>query len=225
MKLRKLEEIINSNDTTVVKIKDAYFQRVFGMHYRSAANLVAKYGNDPEELLAEYEGRTLDTQKEIAEKDALERVIKLKAILDEKDISKIREAYSEYVRTEDATREFEKYRQSIKIDSILRRAYGRNITQSIDESDKENNEEYVEYTKEGQEYLVRKLNGPFNRMVSLLGAYRKSESDGKGDMYDRWNTNEMADNHALCYSFLNQSNPGTALTSEKKRNYNCYKWI
>ena len=221
----KLEEIINSNDTTVVKIKDAYFQRVFGMHYRSAANLVAKYGNDPEELLAEYEGRTLDTQKEIAEKDALERVIKLKAILDEKDISKIREAYSEYVRTEDATREFERYRQSIKIDSILRRAYGRNITQSIDESDKENNEEYVEYTKEGQEYLVRKLNGPFNRMVSLLGAYRKSESDGKGDMYDRWNTNEMADNHALCYSFLNQSNPGTALTSEKKRNYNCYKWI
>ena len=212
----KLDEIINSNDTTVVGIKDAYFQRVFGMNYRSAANLVAKYGNDPEELLAKYEGRILDNPKEIAEKEALERIIKLKAILDEKDISKIRESYSEYVRTEETTRDFEKYRQSIKIDSVLRRAYGRNITQSIDERDKENNEESIAYSKEGQEYLVRKLKGPFNRMVSLLGAYGKSESDGNGDMYDRWNTNKMADNHALCYSFLNQSNPGTALTENKK---------
>lgn len=212
----ELDEIINSKDSTLIDAKNAYLQRIVGMNYASVVDLVMKYGNDPEDLLAKYEGKELGTYKEKAEKEALEIVIKLKSLIEEKDLSKIQETYLEAVEKENTTKAFERYKQATMLDNTLRRSYGRDITQTLNEHNKENNVESVEHTEDGQEYLVRKMNGPFNRMISVMNAYRKSAAEAEGDMYDRWNTSAMAGNHALCYSFINESNPGTAPLGDKK---------
>ena len=212
----ELDEIINSQDVTLIDAKNAYLERIVGMNYESVLELIKKYGNDPEQLLEKYDRKQLDTYKEKSEKESLEIIIKLKSLIEEKDLSKIRQAYKEAVEKEDKTKSFERYRQAPMLDNTLRRAYGRDITQTLDEHNKENNIESVEHTEDGKEYVVRKMNGPFNRMISVMNAYRKSDAEEEGDMFDRWNTSEMAGNHALCYSYIDESNPGTAMLEDKK---------
>ena len=211
----ELDGIISAQDVTLVDAKSAYFERIVGMDYNSVIELVRKYGNDPEQLLAKYEGKELATYREKSEKESLEIIIKLKSLIEETDLGKIRQAYQETVKKEDKTKAFERYRYSTILDRTLRRAYGRDITRTIGDHDKENNTEFIEHTKDGQEYVVRKMHGPFKRMISLMNAYNNSDVE-EGDMYDRWNTSAMADNHALCYSSIDESNPGTAMLGDKK---------
>lgn len=212
----ELDEIIGSQDVTLVDAKNAYLERVVGMDYDSVIDLIKKYGNDPEQLLAKYEGKELETYKEKSEKESLEIIIKLKSLAQETDLGKIRQAYQEAVEKEDKAKSFERYRQSTILDNTLRRSYGRDITRTLSDHDKENNTESIEHTEDGQEYTLRKMNGPFDRMISVMNAYRKSDAETEGDMYDRWNTSAMAGNHALCYSFIDESNPGTAMLGGKK---------
>lgn len=212
----ELDGIIGAQDVTLVDAKNAYLERIVGMDYNSVIDLVKKYGNNPEQLLAKYEGKELETYKEKSEKESLEIIIKLKSLVEEKDLGKIRQAYQEAVEKENKTKSFERYRQSTILDNTLRRSYGRDITRTLSNHDKENNTESLEHTEDGQEYVVRKMNGPFDRMISVMNAYRKSDAEAEGDMYDRWNTSAMAENHALCYSFIDESNPGTAMLGEKK---------
>lgn len=212
----ELDEIIGAQDVTLVDAKNAYLQRVVGMDYDSVIDLIKKYGNDPEQLLAKYEGKELKTYKEKSEKESLEVIIKLKSLVKETDLGRIRQAYQEAIEKEDKSKSFERYRQSTILDNTLRRSYGRNITRTLSDHDKENNTETIEHTEDGQEYTLRKLNGPFDRMISVMNAYRKSDAEAEGDMYDRWNTSAMAGNHALCYSFIDESNPGTAMLGDKK---------
>lgn len=212
----ELDGIIGAQDVTLVEAKNAYLERVVGMDYDSVIDLIKKYGNDPEQLLAKYEGKELETYKEKSEKESLEIIIKLKSLAQETDLGKIRQAYQEAVEKEDKAKSFERYRQSTILDNTLRRSYGRDITRTLSNHDKENNTESIEHTEDGQEYVVRKMNGPFDRMISVMNAYRKSDAEAEGDMYDRWNTSAMAGNHALCYSFIDESNPGTAMLGDKK---------
>lgn len=212
----ELDGIIGAQDVTLVDAKNAYLERIVGMDYNSVIDLVKKYGNNPEQLLAKYEGKELETYKEKSEKESLEIIIKLKSLVEEKDLGKIRQAYQEAVEKENKTKSFERYRQSTILDNTLRRSYGRDITRTLSNHDKENNTESLEHTEDGQEYVVRKMNGPFDRMISVMNAYRKSDAEAEGDMYDRWNTSAMAENHALCYSFIDESNPGTAMLGDKK---------
>lgn len=212
----ELDGIISAQDVTLVDAKNAYLERVVGMDYDSVIDLIKKYGNDPEQLLAKYEGKELETYKEKSERESLEIIIKLKSLVEEKDLGKIRQAYQEAVEKEDKTKSFERYGQSTILDNTLRRSYGRDITRTLSNHDKENNTESIEHTEDGQEYVVRKMNGPFDRMISVMNAYRKSDAEAEGDMYDRWNTSAMAGNHALCYSFIDESNPGTAMLGDKK---------
>lgn len=212
----ELDGIISNQDVTLIEAKNAYFERIVGMDYSSILDLIKKYGNDPEQLLAKYEGRELESYKEKSEKESLEIITKLKSLVQETDLSKIRQAYKKAVEKEDKTKAFERYRYSYVLNNTLKRAYGRDIAQILSDNNKENNIESIEHTKDGQEYVVKKLNGPFNRMISIMNAYRKSKAEAEGDMYDRWNTSEMAQNHALCYSFINESNPGTVRDERKK---------
>lgn len=64
-----MDGVINSKNSTLVDVKDAYLQRTVGMDYSSAVDLVIKYGNDPESLLAKYEGKELETYKEKRKKN------------------------------------------------------------------------------------------------------------------------------------------------------------
>lgn len=214
IKNNELDQIMNSQSLTLIDAKNAYFERTVGMSYTAVLDLVTKYGNDPEKLLARYEGKKLETYKEKSERESLEIVIRLKSLIDEENLEKIKEAYGKAIKSEDKTKAFERYKQSTILDNALRRAYGRDIIQSLNVSEKENNEETVEYTQDGQKYVVRRVHGPFNRMVSVMDAYRKSSAEAEDDMYERWNTSKMANNHALCYSFINESNPGTALIKD-----------
>lgn len=209
----ELDEIISNPQSTLIAIKNAYLQRVTGIDYETALDLVNKYGNDPEELLAKYQEKNLESYNEKAEKEALEIVIKLKSLINTTDLMKVKQAYYEAISKEDKSCSFTRLKKTHLLDNCLRRAYGKDIVHSLNDTDRENNIESLERTEDGQEYIVRKLTGPFNRMVSLMNAYRKS--DAEGDMYDRWNTNEMSENHALCYSFIDETNPGTALINFK----------
>lgn len=210
----ELDEAINSQDVTLVDAKNAYLERIVGMGYDSVIDLIKKYGNDPEQLLTKYEGKELESYKEKSEKESLEIIIKLKSLIEEKDLGKIRQAYQEAVEQENNAKAFERYKQSSILDTTLRRTYGRDITRALNDHEKENNIESIEHTDDGQEYVVRRMSGQFGRMISVMDAYRKSNAEG--DMYDRWNTSAMAGNHALCYSFINESNPGTAMLGGKK---------
>lgn len=210
----ELDKVINSQDVSLVDAKNAYLNRIVGMDYDSVIDLIKKYGNDPEQLLTKYEGKELESYKEKSEKESLEIIIKLKSLIEEKDLGKIRQAYQEAVEQENNAKAFERYKQSSILDTTLRRAYGRDITRTLNDHEKENNIESIEHTDDGQEYVVRKISRQFGRMISVMDAYRKSNAEG--DMYDRWNTSAMAGNHALCYSFINESNPGTAMIGGKK---------
>ena len=211
-KNNELESIINNNNSTLLDVKRAYLEKVTGLDYESTINLIKMYGNDPEELLQYYDNVSPKSYKELSEKEALEIIIKLKSLIESSDINLIKSEFQKIVSMENKETSYLRYQKCCILENSLRRAYGRDVTNSLlKDSDTLPLKEY-EYN--GEKYYVRNVEGNFNRMVSLLGAYRES-SASEGDMYDRWNTNQMANNHALCYSLINQSNPGTALIHGK----------
>ena len=208
----ELESIVNNVDSTLLEVKNAYLERLVGLNYSTVANLVTMYGNDPEQLLQNYKNISSESFKELGEKEALEIIIKLKSFIETQDINAIRSEFAKSISQEKKEKAFLRYQKSTILETILRRAYGRDMVESLSKNTASLRTQELEF--EGEKYLVRKVNGEFNRMVSLMGAYRKS-STTEGDMYDRWNTSQMASNHALCYSFINQSNPGTAKIDDK----------
>ena len=211
-KNNELESIVNNADSTLLEVKNAYLERLVGLNYDVVVNLVTMYGNDPEQLLQNYENVSPESFKELGEKEALEIIIKLKSLIETQDIGAITSEFHKQISQEKKEESFIRYQNSTVLENSLRRAYGRDMVDSLSKNIGILQEQELEF--EGEKYLVRKVNGEFNRMVSLLGAYRKSTTND-GDMYDRWNTNKMANNHALCYSLINQSNPGTAMIDGK----------
>ena len=208
----ELESIVNNTESTLLEVKNAYLERLVGLNYETVANLVTIYGNDPEQLLQNYKNVSPESFKELGEKEALEIIIKLKSLIETQDINAIRSEFAKSISQERKEESFLRYQKSTILETSLRRAYGRDMVDSLSKNIESLQTQELEF--EGEKYLVRKVDGEFNRMVSLLGAYRKS-STTEGDMYDRWNTSQMASNHALCYSLINQSNPGTAMISSK----------
>lgn len=208
----ELESIVNNADSTLLEVKNAYLERLVGLNYATISNLVTMYGNDPEQLLQNYKNVSPESYKELGEKEALEIIIKLKSLIETQDINAIRSEFAKSISQEGKEESFLRYQKSTILETSLRRAYGRDVVDSLSKNVDSLQTQELEF--EGEKYLVRKVDGEFNRMVSLLGAYRKS-STTDGDMYDRWNTSQMASNHALCYSLINQSNPGTAMISDK----------
>ena len=208
----ELESIVNNADSTLLEVKNAYLERLVGLNYATVSNLVTMYGNDPEQLLQNYKNVSPESFKELGEKESLEIIIKLKSLIETQDINAIRSEFAKSISQERKEESFIRYQKSTILETSLRRAYGRDMVDSLSKNVDSLQTQELEF--EGEKYLVRKVDGEFNRMVSLLGAYRKS-STTEGDMYDRWNTSQMASNHALCYSLINQSNPGTAMISGK----------
>ena len=208
----ELKSVINDNESTLFAIKNAYLERILGLDYDTVADLVRIYGNDPEQLLQSYKNISSESFKELGEKEALEIIIKLKSFIESQDIDAIKSEFQKQISKERKEESFLRYKNFTFLESSLKRAYGRDTVNSLSR-----NTEVLKTTElefEGEKYLVRKVDGDFNRMVSLLDAFRVS-SVTDGDMYDRWNTNQMANNHALCFSLINQSNPGTALTYQR----------
>ena len=205
----ELESIVNNADSTLLEVKNAYLERLVGLNYATVSNLVTMYGNDPEQLLQNYKNVSPESFKELGEKEALEIIIKLKSLIETQDVNAIRSEFAKSISQERKEESFLRYQKSTILETSLRRAYGRDMVDSLSKNVDSLQTQELEF--EGEKYLVRKVDGEFNRMVSLLGAYRQS-STTEGDMYDRWNTSQMASNHALCYSLINQSNPGTAMT-------------
>lgn len=208
----ELESIVNNADSTLLEIKNAYLERLVGLNYATVSNLVTMYGNDPEQLLQNYKNVSPESFKELGEKEALEIIIKLKSLIETQDINAIRSEFAKSISQERKEESFLRYQKSTILETSLRRAYGRDMVDSLSKNVDSLQTQELEF--DGEKYLVRKVDGKFNRMVSLLGAYRES-STTEGDMYDRWNTSQMASNHALCYSLINQSNPGTAMINGK----------
>lgn len=208
----ELESIVNNADSTLLEVKNAYLERLVGLNYETVVNLVTMYGNDPEQLLQNYKNVSPESFKELGEKEALEIIIKLKSLIETQDINAIRSEFAKSISQERKEESFLRYQKSTILETSLRRAYGRDLVDSLSKNVDSLQTQELEF--DGEKYFVRKVDGQFNRVISLLGAYRKSSAT-EGDMYDRWNTSKMASNHALCYSLINQSNPGTAKISDK----------
>ncbi len=205
----ELENIMLDSNSTLLEIKNAYLERTIGLNYESVINLITIYGNDPESLLQNYINIIPTDYEKLSEKEAIEIIIKLKKFIEIKDIDAIKMDILRFIALEknnNIEQSYIRYQKATVLENFLRRAYGRDIIKSLSE-----NVDYLQEELEfnGEKYVVRKIYGNFNKMVSLLDAYRKSSAT-EGDMYDRWNTNKMAKNHALCFSLINQSNPGTA---------------
>ena len=209
----ELEQIINDENSTLLEVKNAYLERIVGLDYDAVLKLVTMYGNDPEQLLQNYKDVSHDSFKELSEIEALEIIIKLKSLIETQDINAIRSEFQKSISQEGKEDSYLRYQKSTLLETTLRRAYGRDMVETLSNTDE--SFQMKEFEFEGEKYFVKKVDGNFNRMVSLLGAYRQSTAT-EGDMYDRWNTNQMAGNHALCYSLINQSNPGTAMIDGKK---------
>ena len=206
------EKIVNNLKSTLFAVKNAYLERLVGLNYEQASNLVTMFGNDPEQLLQNYKNINSDSIKEHSEKEAIEIIIKIKSLIETQDISAIRNEFNKIIKLENKEDFLQRYRNSTILETTLRRAYGRDLVNSLSKNVSSLPMQKFEF--HGDTYFVRKINGNFNRMISVLNAFNKSTATD-GDMYDRWNTNQMSRNHALCFSLINQSNPGTAKTNGK----------
>lgn len=211
-KNNELESIVNNESSSFNDIANAYFQRLIGMNYEEVNELVNIYGNDPEELLKNYINIDSKSFKELSEKEALEIIIKLKNVCEIKDINTIRNEFNKLISEEKGENPFIRYQMSEVIEESLKRAYGRDMVNALSTNVGKCQTEEREYN--GEKYIVRNVSGEFDRMISVLGGFSKSEAVDD-DMYDRWNTNKMARKHALCFSLINQSNPACAIGKNK----------
>ena len=195
---KELEKIIKDK-TKEEQVKSAYIELLTGLTYEHAQKLIKTYGNDAEELLKEYANKN-NSPKEQEEKTALELIINLKKLIKENKI--------------DLTKKlsYRRYKNPINIENILKRAYGRELVNALRKEDSAENWT-LDYNNE--KITIKKLNNKFTRLVTQLEAYGK-HAETEENMYNKWNTNQMTKNHALCYSLINQSNPGTAKINKRK---------
>ena len=210
----RLDEKIKETNLTLSAAKDTYFQRILGLDFSQVINLISIYGNDTNELLDTYNNKELESYKEKAEKEALEIILKLKSLMEEKDIEKIKKAYYEAIDLEDKEKSSDRYKNGILLSKVLTRAYGKNMYEAVNDKSKEIINEKIEKTEDGKEYIVRKVSGQFNRIISVMDAYKKSDAQEE-NFYDKWNTSEMAKTHALCFSNISDNSFGTALNESK----------
>lgn len=195
---KELEKIIKDK-TKEEQVKKAYIELLTGLTYEHAQKLIKTYGNDAEELLKEYANKN-NSPKEQEEKTALELIINLKKLIKENKIDLTKKS------------SYQRYKNPINIENILKRAYGREL---VNELKKEDSAENWTLDYNNEKITIKKLNNKFTRLVTQLEAYGK-HAETEENMYNKWNTNQMTKNHALCYSLINQSNPGTAKINKRK---------
>lgn len=195
---KELEKIIKDK-TKEEQVKSAYIELLTGLTYEHAQKLIKTYGNDAEELLKEYANKN-NSPKEQEEKTALELIINLKKLIKENKIDLTKKS------------SYQRYKNPINIENILKRAYGREL---VNELKKEDSAENWTLDYNNEKITIKKLNNKFTRLVTQLEAYGK-HAETEENMYNKWNTNQMTKNHALCYSLINQSNPGTAKINKRK---------
>lgn len=195
---KELEKIIKDK-TKEEQVKSAYIELLTGLTYEHAQKLIKTYGNDAEELLKEYANKN-NTPKKQEEKNALELIINLKKLIKENKIDLTKKS------------SYQRYKNPINIENILKRAYGRELVNALR---KEESEETWTLDYNNEKITIKKLNNNFTRLVTQFEAYGK-HAETEENMYNKWNTNQMTKNHALCYSLINQSNPGTAKINKRK---------
>lgn len=102
---------------------------------------------------------------------------------------------------------------SIILDKYLKNIYAKEFLKKIN-SDNKKLKEYK--TLSGKSYYIKELDEDFGRIVSVMGAFNTNIGSKEKNFYNRWNTRKLSENHALCYSYINESNPSVADDSGKK---------
>jgi len=200
-----LDEKISSPNISLIETKNIYLQRLIGMNFANVCELIESFGNDTESLLKYYYQNNDYSYEELAEKEALEIIIKIKTLLECDDIDLIKEEYNRFIKQEGTLQNFRKLELFLTLEKTLKRAYGRNLQTNL----AIDSYKVEERAYNNEVYHVKKLTSNFNRVVTVMGAYRQGSHES--DFYDKWNTREHANNHALCYSLINNIHQGTAL--------------
>lgn len=210
--LEKALLIVEKENASCTEIKDTYCQLLLGFNLNKVEELIYVFGNDAEDLLLNY------NSNQSSEKKALGIIVLLKKLITEQDTDLLKNLTVKLIENFKNNEELAimKYNQSTTLENELRKAYGKELVGAINKDtgtyvDEKNKCKIGRHI--GQEYTVREITGEFTKIVSLLGAYRESDVDG--DMYDQWHTTEYSENHALCFSLINQSNPATAASDKR----------
>lgn len=168
---------------------------------------------DLEELKKEYKDidETFD-KKLYLEKKSIEIIDTIKKI--------------EYKGTEEKTGYYENLYKEAKINGLeirsedllsdiilgkyIKNVYAKKLIEKIN-FDKKEAKEYK--TSNGKSYYIKELDEEFGRVITVLDAYNKGSNEK--NFYNKWNTSKLSDNHALCYSYINESNPGVVDDTNK----------
>lgn len=183
---------------------DKFIERFFGnLIYMKFKNF-----NDLEEIKEKYKNVDENSSKELQlEKKALEIVellnsVEDKPLKDKKGQEYYMDLYKKYkelgidITSEDLL-------STLTLDKYLRSSYTKKLISKI----QEDIYEIKEYkTSLGKYYYIKELDKEFGRVVSVMDAYNKGSKEK--NFYNRWNTRKFSENHALCYSYINESNPG-----------------
>ena len=209
-----LNKYIKENDEIFFKnpIYDNFIQRFFG----SIVYLKFKEFNDLEKIKEKY--------KEVDENCSIELQLEKKSIQILENLNKIKDVSIKYNENKDYYIDlYKKYKKlgleittddlfsNLILEKYLRSIYTKALISKINE-DKKEMKEYK--TLSGKKYYVKELDEDFGRVVTVMEAYSKGSNEK--NFYNKWNTRKLSDNHALCYSYINQSNPGVANYKKSK---------
>jgi hypothetical protein len=209
-----LNKYIKENDEIFFKnpIYDNFIQRFFG----SIVYLKFKEFNDLEKIKEKY--------KEVDENCSIELQLEKKSIQILENLNKIKDVSIKYNENKDYYIDlYKKYKKlgleittddlfsNLILEKYLRSIYTKALISKITE-DKKEMKEYK--TLSGKKYYIKELDEDFGRVVTVMEAYSKGSNEK--NFYNKWNTRKLSDNHALCYSYINQSNPGVANYKKSK---------
>lgn len=169
---------------------DAFFREKCKMDLESAKRLARIYGSDVSKLKLIYS----DNDKIIKSIDVLENIKKILQIRDRKQLIEL------YNKTKSAN-DILFY---VNLEEILKLAYNNQILSGL----------YKPKVEDSIQPNVYEVDGDFNMIVSVIGAYVKNE-ESVDNPSENWNDKEKLVNHGICASLIANNNLSFAYDKNK----------
>lgn len=173
------DKAIHSDDIEIAK--DAYFREKCNMSLEDVKRLSVVYGKDLDALKELYEN----------DKDISKYLESLKRMQDILKINNNELLVSMYEKT----KPIDNFRFPFDLEENLKIAYNKELINSVY---KPNKDDLIENN-------VYKVNGEFNLLVSVIGAFVENK-DSLDNPSENWNDNEKLVNHGICSSLIANNN-------------------
>jgi len=172
---------IIKNSENINDCLDAFFREKCKLDLESAKRLVRVYGSDTAELKELYP----DNDKIIKSINMLENI---KKVLQIKDKDKLIDLYN-------TTKSTDNFLFPFVLEDNLKIAYNSQIVSKL----------YKPKLEDSINQNVYEVNGEFNMLVSVIGAYVENE-EAVDNPSENWNDKEKLVNHGICASLIGNNN-------------------